>query len=195
MRAPISSTIEPFDWEVVPSGTDLYWTLCWALLAKQLEVIADAGIEPLRPHGATERYSKVGTFWTPAVDLALGRISTFTVHDVPYRPARDIVSITAGDAAERIHAGTALRLEAALQADEHMGTNYWSVVNDDLDVSFVNSALGGRWGGAACLADGLIVPIEHPIVGDRKRADRLVRDLQAVTRSFRTANGLSARTG
>jgi hypothetical protein len=164
------------------------------MLVEQVEVIVQAGIEPLRPHGASERYSKVGTFWTPAVDLALGRISTFTVHDVPYRPARDIVSIASGDDAERICSGTALRLEAALQADEHLGTNYWSVVNDDLDVSYVQSALGGRWGGAACLADVLIVPIEHPIVGDTERADRLVRDLQAVTLGFRMANGLGTST-
>ena len=71
-----------------------------------------------------------------------------------------------------------------------MGTNAWSIDPSGLGVSFLHSALEGRWGGAAMLADRLIVPLDHAIVGDDDRADRLVRDLQDITRAFRSANGL-----
>ena len=185
---PLPSTLGPFDWSVMPSGTDRYWRLAWALLAEQTGRLAHDGIAPRDEHSV-----EAGTCWTPAVDLALGDASSFAWFDAEqFVPARPVWAVAAGNAAERLRRGTVLRLESVLPDRYHegMGVNAWSVDTADLDVPFLHSALEGRWGGAAVLADRLIVPLDHPIVGDDKRADGLVRDLQDITRAFRDANGL-----
>lgn len=88
--------------------------------------------------------------------------------------------------------GTVLRFEAGLPGftSEGLGLHAWSLDPALLGVGFVPSALEGRWGGAALLADLLIVRAGHPILRDDARADRLVRDLQDITRAFRAENGL-----
>ena len=184
---PLPSTLGPFDWSVMPSGTDRYWRLSWALLAKQTARLALDGIVPRH-----DRSREVGIRWTPALDLALGKPSTRNWFGERYTPARDVEAIAAG-VQSHILRGTVLRL-AAVMPDfswEGMGTNFWSVDEADLGAPFLRSALEGRWGGAAVLADQLVVPIDHPIVGNDERADRLVRDLQDITRTFRAASGLS----
>jgi hypothetical protein len=185
----LPSTLGPFDWNVMRSGTDRYWTLAWAMLAEQRARLAADEIVP------RDRFGEEGSLWTPAVDLSLSEPTTFTWFDEGvFVPARRIVAIAAAGVPERLCRGEVLRLEA-VRVDrywEGMGTNFWSVDGGRLGVGFIHSALEGRWGGAAVLADGLIVPVGHPIVGDAARADRLVADLQTITRAFRAANGLPA---
>jgi hypothetical protein len=171
------------------SGTSRYWLLGWALLTEQLARMAADGIVPL------DRFGTEGSMWTPAVDLALGESGAFTWFDAGvFVPARSVGSIAAAESGARLARGMVLRLEAVREDRtwEGMGTNFWSIDDSDLGVRFIHSALEGRWGGAAVLADGLIVPLGHPLVGDSARADRLVVDLQTITRAFRAANGLPA---
>jgi len=171
------------------SGTWRYWQLCGKLLGKQLDRLADDGI---RPH---DRFGEEGSHWTPAVDLALGDPDDWAYpENRRFVPARSVWSVAHGRAKARLRCGSILRLEAVCP-DPHveaLGTNFWSIDRADLGVSFIHSALEGRWGGAASLADNLIVPTDHPLVGDLARADRLVLDLQEITRAFRVANGLPA---
>jgi hypothetical protein len=186
---PLPSTLAPFDWNAAPSGSSGYWELGWELLAQMKVRFAKDGIFP-------RDRSEIGTIWTPAVDLALNPPSTLTwFTEGEYVPARSAVSIADAGSPGRLLRGTPLRLES-VQDDrywEGLGTNFWSVDDPDLDVGFIHSALEGRWGVTSVLADCLIVPIDHPIVGEDERADRLVRDLQAITVAFRDAHGLSPR--
>jgi hypothetical protein len=186
---PLPSTLAPFDWSARPSGDPGYWELGWELLAEQEARLAEDGIIP------HDRFGQEGTAWTPAVDLCLTLANTNTMFtEGEYVPARHVYSIAKADSEGRLLRGTPLRLES-VQPDRYwdaMGTNFWSVDDSDLDVRFIHTALEGRWGPPAVLADGLIVPIDHPIVGDDERADRLVRDLKAITFAFRAAHGLPA---
>jgi hypothetical protein len=170
----------------MPSGTARYWELAWALLAEQTERLAIDGIVVPR-----DGY-RVGP-GTPAVDLEVGEPSTFAWFGAEqYVPARDVWAIASGEALGRLLRGTVLHLVGLFPDPyyEGLGLNAWSADPALLGVPFLHSALEGRWGGAAVLADQLIVPLDHPIVGDDARADRLVRDLQDITRAFREANGL-----
>ena len=189
MEAALPSTLQPFDWNVMRSGTSRYWSLAWSLLAEQLARLATDGIIP------HDRRDQGGSLWTPAVDLALGDRSSRTwFEEDAFVPARFVGSVAAAGDEARLSRGTTLRLEAVREdrSWEGAGTNFWSIGESDLGVGFIHSALEGRWGGAAVLADGLLVTLDHPIVGDFARADRLVADLQAITRAFRVANGLPA---
>jgi hypothetical protein len=185
----LPSTIVSFEWGVMPSGTERYWRLAWALLAEQTARLAIDGIVP------QDYRSGEGSRWAPAVDLALGEVSTFGwTGGEEFVPGRSVWGIASSGCAARLVRGTVLRL-AAVIPDSHLGglgTNFWSVEGTELGVRFIHSALEGRWGGAAVLADQLIVPIDHPIVGDGDRAEDLVRDLQDITRAFRVANDLPA---
>jgi hypothetical protein len=189
---PLASTLGPFDWEVMASGNARYWQLAWDLLAEQRNRLAlDAIATP------SCRMGDEGTCWTPAVDLALDDQSAFAVDDaVQFVPARLVGAVAAGDDPERLLRGTVLRLECCVidRVVDGIGVNVWSVTEADLGVPFLRSAFEGRWGGAPALANLLIVPLDHPIVGDDERADRLVRDLQDITRAVREADGL-AREG
>lgn len=123
---PLPSTLGPFDWSVMPSGTDRCWRLSWALLAEQVARLAIDAIVPPR--------------WPP-------------------RSRR-------------------LSLDPVRASRCRRGVD-----------NYLDSALEGWWGGAAVLADHLIVSPDHPILSDDDRADRLVRDLQSITRRFREAAG------
>lgn len=187
---PLPSTLEPFDWDVMPSGTKRYWDLAWALLARQVARLAVDGIVPRDDHRV-----ELGTFWTPAVDLELGDPSTSVLSYLKrFVPERDVLRVASAGSRVRLPAGSQLRLLDCVPDIyyEGMGVNVWSIDDAGLGVPFLHSALEGRWGGAALLADHLIVPRDHPIAGDDDRADRLVRDLQAIIRTFREANGLPA---
>lgn len=186
--SPLPSTVGRFDWKAMRSGTIRYWQLGWALLAEQTKRLAVDGIVP------PVSFRDDGSRWTPAVDLGLDYPSTSAWFDEPYVPARDVLAIASSGLRGRLVRGTIIRLESSVldRYLEGMGMNFWSVEGGELDVPFLRSALEGRWGPAAVLADGLIVPVDHPIVGDDERADRLVRDLQDITRTFRVANDLPA---
>ena len=189
---PLPSTLGPFDWSVMPSGTDRYWRLAWALLAEQTARLATDGIVP------QDHRSGKGSRWTPAVDLALDEPSTFAVGDAEqFVPARLMGAVAAGNGAGRLLRGTVLRFEGSVidRVVDGIGVDVWSVDETDWGVPFLRSAFEGRWGGAPALANLLIVPLDHPIVGDDDRADRLVRDLQDITRAVRRANGLPADGG
>ena len=192
-RLPLPSTLGSFDWKAMPwspSGTDRYWQLAWALLREQMERLALDGIA-----WRDEHFGEPGAPWTPAVDLALGDRSTVVwLGGERFTPARDVRAIAAGAVGKRILRGTVVRLRDVIPDGswEGLGTNYWSIDDAELGVPFLQSALEGRWGGAAMLADALIVPVDHPIVGDDVRADRLVLDLQDITRAFRVAHRLPA---
>jgi hypothetical protein len=195
---PLPATTIPFDWNAMASGTSRYWQLSWALLGEQVARLADDGIvrDDRCDHPAPHiRYTRTGTLWTPAVDLAVDGPSEFTWFEKgAFVPARSARSIADSRTPDRLQPGVVLRLES-VQADpwyEGMGTNFWSVADDQFDVRYIHSAFEGRWGGTAVLADALIVPIDHPIVRDPGRADRLVRDLQEITRAFRVRAGLPA---
>jgi hypothetical protein len=196
-RPPLPATLAPFGWDTTPSSPSRYWPLTWALFAemtKRLEVdgiVADPNdrCDPCVPH------ARAGTIWAPAVDLALDEPTDRTWFEAgQYVPGRSVRSIAEGRSPGRLLRGTLLRLEA-VQPDRFLdgvGANFWSVPDASLDVGFIHSALEARWGGAARLADILIVPASHPFLGDDERADRLVRDLQEIARSFRIAAGLPA---
>jgi hypothetical protein len=185
----LPSTLPPFDWDVTRSGSRVYWTLSRALLSEQLARLATDHIAPL------QRYGGEGSLWTPAVDLALGKPSGFTWFDEDrFVPARSVRAIAAGEHGARLRRGQVLRLQAVRRDPYHeaRGTNFWSIDDSDIGVDFIHSALEEHWGGEALLADALIVPLGHSILGDPLRADRLVVDLQTITRAFRAANGLPA---
>jgi hypothetical protein len=197
VRSGHPSTTGAFDWDVHPAKQSLYWPLTWALLAEMKKRLKVDGIVPDKDDRCdvrrSVRYPRTGTLWTPALDLSLGAPSDFTWFEKgEYVPARSIYSIAEGAPDGRLLRGTVLRLEAVCddRYGEGMGTNFWSLPEGGIDVALVHSALEGRWGGSAVLADALIVPIDHPFLGDDDRADRLVRDLQDVVRSFRITAGL-----
>lgn len=100
--------------------------------------------------------------------------------------------VATGGTRARLVRGTALRFEAGQPGSTSEGLRLHARSLDPaaLGVGFVHSALEGRWGGAAVLADLLIVRADHPILRDDARADRLVRDLRGITRAFRAENGL-----
>lgn len=199
-RAPLPSTLAPFDWEAAPSGTDAYWQFTWDLVAEQKERLAHYGIVPRDPFGGE------GTLWAPAVDLELGRVETGQEPYVAMRPIWGVATATTpADPPRwgflrktervRLFAGTPLRLVARIPdlTDTGLGANVWRLSRRRLGrAPFIHSAREGRWGGAAVLGDCLILPFEHPLLGNAARADRLVRDLQEITLSFRARH---ARTG
>ncbi len=133
------------------------------------------------------------------MDLALGEPTTVVptmvvkwLGDKPCTPARDVQAVAAGRPGGRLVRGTVLRLEVIVPCYhwEGIATLVWSARDAGLGVPFLHSGMVARWSHAALLANHLIVPVDHPIVGDDDRADLLVRDLQDVTRAFREANGL-----
>ena len=142
-----------------------------------------------------DRSGLEGSLWTPAVDLDLGAPTVSTLPEVrafvPFRPAW---SVADARSETRLMRGTVLRLEAVGwdRAWERLGSNAWSGDPTTTGVGFIHSALEDRWGGPPLLADALIVPLDHPIVGDSSRADRLVADLQDITRTFRVRIGQPA---
>ena len=195
-RSPLPATLLPFDWRVVSaSGKETptaYWSLVWGLLAEQDKRLREDGIEP------RDRFDERGTVWTASVDLDLTYPSDFAWHGGErFVPSRSVGAPATASSEARLMPGIPLRLEDAIpdRYYEGMGTNYWAfdpADATDLGVPWIHSALEGRWGGSAVLGDYLIVPIDHPIVGDAERADRLVRDLQEITRAFRVTAGLPA---
>ncbi len=184
---------EPFDWTALPAGATAFWETGGALFREQKARLAVDGIEPV------DRSDGEGSLWTPAVDFDLDEKVTGGLVDggKSFMPARETWRIASASSPALLLRGTILRLEAVIPDRflEGLGTNFWSTEDASLDVRYIHSALEGRWGPAALLADGLIVPIDHPIVGNDERAERLVRDLQQITRDFRSKNGLPADGG
>jgi len=196
---PLQSTVAPFEWSVMhqveahPSPRST-WTSNWAagreLLERQRNYLLGSGLDLMeleRQRFADAKFVE----WTPLVDLALGRPDTTAWHSGrPYIPARSICSIAEGGTPGRLVRGTPLQYFEA-QPDlsyEAMGNFVWSVAG--LDVPYIHSAMEGRWGGAALLADALIVPRDHPWVGDDAQADKLVLNLREIVLDFRRVNGL-----
>jgi hypothetical protein len=184
------ATTVPFDWRATPSGSDAgHWPLTWELLGEQLARLA---LEEIVPR---DRFDDEGTFWAPAVDLDLSGVNVRTwFEEDQFVPARQIWGIASAGSQARLLPGSILRLESVREDRywEGMGTNFWSIDEPGLGVVYLHSALEGRWGGPAVLADALLVPADHPFLGDAERAERLVRDLQSITRQFRAAHGLPA---
>jgi hypothetical protein len=194
---PLPSTVAPFEWSVMHlvegDGAGSRWTSNWAaaweLLELQRTYLSDYGLELIelsKIRGAEQPME-----WAPLVDLTLGTIYTDGWYrDKTYSPERSVDSIASGSSSLRLSRGTALRFVVARPDHmwEGMGDFVWSVVGSD--VPYLRTAMEGRWGGAALLADALIVPHEHPWVGDEARADELVRGLQTVVTTFRQENRL-----
>jgi len=197
---PLPSTLGPFDWGVMPilrvgpdGGHYDAWGVASLLLKEQEARLAADGIVTPWPPG--DRRDHEGSLWTPAVDLDLGGATTSALFEVrAFVPFRPVWSVADARSEARLMRGTVLRLETVGEdrSWERLGSNAWSIEPSDLGVGFIHSALENRWGGPPLLADALIVPLDHPIVGDSASADRLVTDLQDITRAFRIRIGQPA---
>ena len=171
---PLPSTLGPFDWGIMAIGRHDISGVAGLLLREQVARLAADGIVPRDRLGQEssmpwDRSGMEGSRWTPAVDLDLGAPTVSALPEVrAFVPFRPVWSVADARSETRLMRGTVLRLEAVGwdRAWERLGSNAWAGDPTTLGVGFIHSALEDRWGGPPLLADALIVPLDHPIVGD-----------------------------
>jgi hypothetical protein len=180
-----------FSWEAITSSHDFrYWQLGWQLVALQRDVIASV----LAAKESTSRRTK-GQRHIVLMDLAvddelcdwldyLGD-STTPSH---YLGCRNITQPAVAATETRLQAGTSLSWDADIpdRMWEGLGLTLWG---DQERHAWYASALEGRWGCAAVLADALIVP--ETALGDTSPPTELVGRLVEVTVGFRREHGLA----
>ncbi len=184
--APVPGT-QRFSWEAIEtSGDPRYWKLGWELFKRQVTRIhedAPAG----SPNGERDGDAIV------VADLEDRPVSAHSASylgfsDARFAHARDIVAIGDASSPSVVRAGTVLHVVAQIhdQYNEGLGANFW-VSNDGQPYA---SALEGRWGIDALLADALIVPLGTPLASDPAAQRRLLDDLRTITVAFRVEHGL-----
>jgi hypothetical protein len=176
-----------FSWQAIATSHDpRYWTLGGELMVLQVSVIE---------RFAAERSRHLERLYAPLADLAIGGTSSpsflsYLRADPDHYPGCcDVDDVASGRTGPIIPAGTTLRLLAELPdpSYEGLGANLWQGTTDG---RFYATALEGRWGFEAVLADALIVPADTAALDDRDSGQRLLGELRAVTSEFRRTRGL-----
>jgi hypothetical protein len=175
-RPRLHATLTPFEWSLPESG-DVRSSA--DLVRRYLLLLKSVGVEAV--WGSRE----AGRLWTPLVDLSLGPLVTkpwIVWEPEAFFPARWLPRVAAGTDIPVLPRGTVMRFERHCMNPALLGWDslIWSMAESRLDVHFVWSADDLNGGSNGVLANQVIVPIEHPLVGDDEVANRLVRDLQAI---------------